>query len=824
MKKQLAAICLIIITLTLSTSSYGAGVSGKKTRLDKGWFYLQGDLGNVWEAVRPKPKEDVPIWSEVTLPHCFNSYDAVSPDRNYYQGAGWYKTLLSPNNPYDGGRTIIEFEGAGQKTDVYIYTTKVGSHTGGYDKWSIDITDALAEFASHAPMERFDGKVPLTIRCDNSRDTEMIPSDLSDFNLYGGIYRNLNLVYSPSVSIKDVAIRTNVNPKSGAATIHINTELYAPTSEQKVELTLTVTDPYGKIIATKQHSSDGAGTEILLLEEELKKPILWSTDSPLLYTCTVSVNSDCTVTERFGFRHYEFTEHGPFTLNGKRLLIRGTHRHEDHAGVAAALTDDMMRREMLMIKQMGANFIRLGHYQQADLILDLCDSLGIMVWEEIPWCRGGLGGEKYQEQARRMLRNMITQHRNHPSVILWGMGNENDWPNDFPEFDKQHIRNFMQELHNLAHQIDPTRLTAIRRCDFCSDIVDVYSPSQWAGWYNGRYTDYKNVTYYHVQQIKRLMHVEWGGDSHAGRFNENPYSTIDSVDVNTPFNPNFKGAKPPYTNKIKVPENGDWSESYICDLFDWTLKEQGSMEWLSGAANWTFKDFSTPLRPENPVPYVNQKGVVQRDLTPKESYYVFQSHWAKEPMVHIFGHGWKVRWGDEKEQKLLKVYSNCQRVELILNGVSLGEKSRDAAAFPASGLWWKSTLKQGMNTLVAVATHGKGKDAVNLTDTLTFEYQSAKWGTQSMIEAKVIERTDAYAWIEAELKDKNGVRCLDSQSYIEFDYTGEGKMIYDLGTPTSSRIVQAYNGRAMIKVELKPEQKGVVSIKSQGVPIAFINL
>ena len=153
-----------------------------------------------------------------------------------------------------------------------------------------------------------------------------------------------------------------------------------------------------------------------------------------------------TTEERFGFRHTEFKDKGPFFLNGKRLLLRGTHRHEDHAGVAQAMTEDMMRREMWMMKDMGVNFIRLGHYQQSEIILDLCDELGILVWEEIPWCRGGLGGDVYKEQARRMLANMIVQHHNHPAVIIWGLGNENDWPNDFDTFDKSAIRAFMKRV------------------------------------------------------------------------------------------------------------------------------------------------------------------------------------------------------------------------------------------------------------------------------------------------------------------------------------------------------------------------------------------
>jgi len=138
-------------------------------------------------------------------------------------------------------------------------------------------------------------------------------------------------------------------------------------------------------------------------------------------------------------------------------------RHEDHAGYAAAMPHDLIRKEMQMVKEMGANFIRLAHYQQSRIILNLCDSLGIMVWEEIPWCRGGLGGNQYQQQAKRMLTNMIEQHLNHPSVIIWGLGNENDWPGDFPEFDKDKIRTFMKELNGLSHQLDPSRKTGIRR-------------------------------------------------------------------------------------------------------------------------------------------------------------------------------------------------------------------------------------------------------------------------------------------------------------------------------------------------------------------------
>lgn len=186
----------------------------QRIRLTDSWEYLKGDLGSIWEAVRPAApgsSEAVPIWQQVTLPHCFNAEDAVDPDINYYQGAGWYRTQLSIKNPYLNGRVILEFEGAGQKTEVYVYTYKVASHTGGYDGWSADITEAVQQaLANPDCAKRFNGRIPLSVRCDNTRDTEMIPSDLSDFNLYGGLYRYVNLIYQPEVSFSNIQIETPV--------------------------------------------------------------------------------------------------------------------------------------------------------------------------------------------------------------------------------------------------------------------------------------------------------------------------------------------------------------------------------------------------------------------------------------------------------------------------------------------------------------------------------------------------------------------------------------------------------------------------------------
>lgn len=786
-------------------------------RLAEGWEYLEGSLGGPWEVWHSK---EVAVWQPVAMPHCFNAFDGCDPDAPYYQGNGWYRTHAPIANPYTNGRTLLHFEGAGQTTAVYVADKLAGRHTGGYDEFVFDITNLLPGATSAS------AGVPIAVLCDNSRDLDRIPSDLSDFSLYGGLYRHVNVVCVPSVSFETVHIRAVLSSPKAPAGISIVATLYNPSaSSESLNITVEVANATGASVHRSKHVLAPWQGASEIVSFTIPTPELWSTSNPHLYQCTVTLESSGSkyaAHENFGIRHTEFIDHGPFKLNGERLLLCGTHRHEDHAGYAAAMPDDLLDQEMRLIKDMGANFIRLAHYQQSRRVLDLCDRLGLLVWEEVPWCRGGVGNETFKDMCRRTLRHMIDQHYNHPSILLWSLGNEDDWPTEYPSVNQNDIRALFTELNDLAHQLDPSRYTTMRRCDFARDITDVYSPSIWAGWYSGTYPEYQKSLETQRERVKHLFHAEWGADSHAGRHSEDPDKVL--AEIATGHGTDERGlAYLPTGGEPRVSRDGDWSETYACNLFDWYLKTQEALPWLTGSAQWIFKDFTTPLRVENPVPRINQKGVVTRDMTRKESYFVFQSYWTDTPMAHIYGHTWPIRWGRADEQKMVKVYSNCSEVELFVNGKSAGIKHRNSQDFPAAGLRWMTLFVPGKNTLRVAAS----KDGKTVTDEIEFLYQTEPWGTPAAFKLSERSRTTIdgkeIVTVEARLYDAKGVQCLDARTRVRFTLAGTGTLIENLGTPTASREVEMYNGRAQISLA-RNGGSSVVAICAARLPEAFCTI
>src|SRR5215831_920746 len=247
-------------------------------RIVTGWEYHRGGLGGIWAVWRNV--RDTAVWESVEVPHCFNAYDAVDPDAPNYQGAGWYRTRVNLANPYAGGRTLLHFEGAGQKSEVYVYSDRVALHIGGYDEFIVDITDAAARTVND-PANR--GQVPIAVMCDNSHDLEMIPSSLNDFELYGGLYRHVSLVYAPAISLERLHIESSIEP-GGKGTVSIRARLYNPAAHRdEVRVKIQVADPEGRIVQTaSRRLPPWAGLQELSLLT-IDSPSFWSPDTPSLY-------------------------------------------------------------------------------------------------------------------------------------------------------------------------------------------------------------------------------------------------------------------------------------------------------------------------------------------------------------------------------------------------------------------------------------------------------------------------------------------------------------------------------------------------------------
>ena len=282
------------VAIVLCMAMLASGIAyAEAGRLIDGWEFAKGELGGPWEAWRVGRPAEFPVWQPVQVPHCFNASDAVDPDINYYQGPGWYRLALDDDNPFDNGRTLLHFEGAGQKTDVYVFEDKVGSHLGGYDEFTVDITDAVKKWRDHPAykgevktMRPLAGKIPVTVRCDNSRDLEMIPSDLSDFNLYGGLYRYVNLQYVPAISLERVHVKARTDSAIVTARLRNPAALF-----DQVKLTISITDPAGTKVASHETEVQPWPGDEVLLTTDMVSPGLWSPNHPNLYRCTVTIES-----------------------------------------------------------------------------------------------------------------------------------------------------------------------------------------------------------------------------------------------------------------------------------------------------------------------------------------------------------------------------------------------------------------------------------------------------------------------------------------------------------------------------------------------------
>ena len=763
--------------------------------LNKDWLYLEQNI------LKNEINKSLP-WQKIDLPHTWNNLDATDNDPGYRRSASWYRKEINIPKKIDDSVWRLYFEGVNISCEVYVNGKRAGGHIGGYVGFTVDISLFLIPETQNE----------ILIWVDNSINPNIIPSQKSDFFIFGGITRDVSLQVLPAVFVDNLKIET---PKVSAqeALTKINAEIVnTKSTDKETEISIDIVDMQGKIVISENFDmvlQPGKNKFISELEP-LKNPKLWSTKTPELYTVVVKLNNSVIdeVTDRIGYRWFEFKEYGPFYLNGERLLLRGTHRHEEYAGYGNAMPNELHRQDIRQIKEMGANFVRLAHYPQDPEVYRACDELGLIVWDELPWCRGGMGGEEWKNNTRRLLQEQINQNFNRPSIIFWSLGNELYWEPDFPNGDNPDSLNAMvSELNDIAHKLDPYRLTAMRKYYDGADITDVFSPSIWAGWYSGVYKTYQQALEEARYKYKHFIHTEYGGSSHVGRHTENPINGEGFVKENE------WDEKPNMINIKRVSSAGDWSESYIVDLFDWHLMVSEQLDWFAGNAQWAFKDFGTPLRPENPIPYINQKGLVNRAGNPKDAYYVFKSYWTIEPkFTYIESKTWTDRFGKLNQERQVCVFSNCDKVKLMLNDQNQGVKKRNLNEFPACGLNWNVRFKYGKNKLIAI---GYSDDKIISTDTLIINYHNEKPGVAERIDLTQKSLSNGNILIQAKVVDNAGNLVPDYNKRVYFDINGSGSLLKYSGTPTGSNIIEFASGKAAIQYIPDGSKKVIIEARTQ---------
>ena len=773
---------IFFFSMILLLGSWGLMAQRNTVNLNEGWQYLEQPVDQPAAALEENG------WQDVQLPHTWNVTDVTDMEPGYRRNGSWYKKLLNHEKPSNNERTFLLFEGANISSSVFLNGQLVGSHTGGYIGFEVELTPYLKK-----------GENTLMVFVDNAYNPQIIPSQKSDFFIYGGITRDVWLMKVAPDYIEDVNISTpEVSSKKGKTSVEVLTDI---TSDNKSKVQLSVIDPDGKVVYNKEKPAQ----EKVMFDLTVKNPKLWDIDKPHLYTFRVNLIANEKIIDNdevpFGYRWFEFKKHGGFYLNGKRVLLRGTHRHEEHAGYGAAMPNELHRKDMEAIKSMGANFVRLGHYPQDPEVYKACNELGLLVWDELPWCRGGVGDEEWKKNTKNMLAEIIDRHYNHPSIILWSLGNEIYWLPDFENGgDTVRINDYLRELQSMSKKLDPYRPTAIRKYYAGSHIVDVFSPSIWSGWYSGTYENYEKALEKSMEEYPRFLHAEYGGSSHVGRHTENPITGKGTV------NPDEWEEQINQYKVNNIAKNGDWSENYIVDLFDWHLMVSENQEDFVGNAQWAFKDFGTPLRPENDIPYINQKGLMDREGKPKDAYYVFKSYWSDDPFVYIESKTWKDRSGPEGLPREVSIYSNCEKVTLFVNGKEMDTKEKNPEQFPACGLTWPVIFMEGKNELIATGMMNGKKYYDTLT--VNYSYQQSANPVGLFLDYKPLDNGNIL--IEATARDKNGKRCLQYEDKVYFQCLSGGNTIKHQGTPNGSEVISMANGKASIEVIPDMEEKELV--------------
>ncbi|MFR4304900.1 MAG: glycoside hydrolase family 2 TIM barrel-domain containing protein [Bacteroides thetaiotaomicron] len=639
--------------------------------LDKGWGY--------------RPVSDTGLKSsmkQVTVPHTWNA-NYIPGTRSYNREMMVYRRDLEITPDMKDKRLFLYFEGVNSSATVLVNNKSVGSHKGGYTAFCMEVTDYAKQ-----------GINKLEVWVTNAYNPEILPIS-GDFNIYGGIHRPCHLLVTEQDCISPLFYASpgvfihqdKVSEKQ--AQITVETMLSLRGKKQGLKVRTTIEDAKGNIIL--QNIEQNVINENVKQPFVIDHPVLWNAkQNPHLYKVIVELLDDGKVIDRVeqrtGLRYFSVDADKGFFLNGKYLDLYGFCLHEEVEGKGSALSAEDHERDMELVKESGATSLRLVHYPHSESIYHLSDENGIVLWTEIPMVGPGgydfcgfINTDGLKEHARQVLKELVYQKYNHPSICFWGIFNEirTNYDNAEP---------FARELHELYKEIDPSRLTTLASCDdpkFYQNCSDLMAWNKYIGWYGSRNAPETAGNFFDKAKAasngKPVAISEYGG----------------GANVEHHFSMKENDVKP---SGQFHPEEG---QTYIHEG-NWSAFAQRPYMWAKYI--WVFADFKSSIRNEGGKPGINDKGLVTYDRKiKKDAFYFYKANWSTEPMIYITSR----RFTERPEANVqVKVYSNLRENTLYVNGKKIGKQKSDSLH---RVVWQNVTLSKGENR---IRVEGKSKAGV----------------------------------------------------------------------------------------------------------------
>lgn len=642
--------------------------------LDKNWFFIKHD------GVSPKDEPLASLrWKPVTVPHTFNVDDAADGG-GYYRGPSWYKTTFTIKSKQDE-RTFIEFGGAAIRADVYINKKYVGQHEGGFSRFRFDISEFIKP-----------GKNDLSVRVDNSKFEHIAPL-WGDFSIYGGLYQGVKLVKVSPVHIDlldyasdGVYVHTkDVFPTSASADVEVLLRNNLPEASA-IDLIVELQNRDGKIVNRSSKAVNLAANSTLKTITSLlvQQPRLWNgIYDPYLYTVTVKLRQQKKlldeIEQKIGFRNITFDSKKGLVLNGNPYKVYGVNTHltqRPEKGTAVSAKD--LKEDFEILDELGLTGIRLAHYQHPQYIFEHANKKGYLIWAELPLVSEVNASDEFIENARQQLKELIRQNYNHPSVFVWGIGNE------IYKADADANR-VVSIIHNEAIKEDASRSTVYANC--CGPVtasIASHSHLNASNIYHGWYKD----------QTGSML--EWGKAAHAAIPNR-PLA-ISEYGAGGSIYHHELPPRPPVTTDMWHPEE------YQTLVHKKAWRDIKQMDFLWASFIWLAFDFASDGRSEGDQYGINDKGLVTFDRkTKKDSFYWYKANWSKEPVIHIESKRYRERTSPVTD---ISVITNLRSAKLFLNGALISEQP----ALDYEILWLGLKLKPGKNVIKVVGDDGKTSD------------------------------------------------------------------------------------------------------------------